>query len=293
LPDDIRFGKLSNTDILPSLNLVYQLNDKMNIRAAASRTLARPTFRELAPFQSFDFVGGYIFVGNPKLERTLITNTDLRWEWFVRPGEIIALSTFYKVFDNPIEREIQRRGEGSFISVRNVPEAIVYGLELEMRKQLNQITDAPVLRNMQFGGNFSLVYSTVDIPDQEYQEILIADPDADRSRPLEGQSPYIVNLDATYENLDSGTVASLYYNLFGERLVTVVNGAAPDVFEQPRSDLDFTLSQRVIPRLSLKASVKNILNSYVKQVQSFKEVDYPYLVYPRARRFSLGVSYSI
>ncbi len=90
-------GNLSENDVLPSLNLVYQLQNNMNLRASYGRTPARPTFRELAPYSSFDFVGSFIFIGNENLERTLVDNYDLRWEYFGRPGEIYALSFFHKV----------------------------------------------------------------------------------------------------------------------------------------------------------------------------------------------------
>ena len=90
-------GKLNVDDWLPSVNLVYQLMPNMNARAAFGKTLARPLFREKAPgYVSFDFVGGFLFIGNGELQRTLIDNYDLRWEWFTRPGEIIAVSGFYK-----------------------------------------------------------------------------------------------------------------------------------------------------------------------------------------------------
>lgn len=293
LPDSIRFGVLDNLDVLPSLNLVYELGEAMNLRGAVTRTLARPTFRELAPYQSFDFIGGYIFEGNPGVERTLITNYDLRWEWFMNPGEIAAVSAFFKSFDDPIERVIRSQGEGKFTTVRNVPSARVYGLEFEARKRLGDFVSAPVVNNLLLGGNLSLVRSVVDIPEEEYELILASHPTADDTRPLEGQSPFLLNLNLSYENAESGTAAGLYYNIFGERLLTVTQGAAPDVYERPRADLDFTLSQNLIQGFRLKASAKNILGSRVEQVQTFKDTEYTYFSHDRARTFSLGVTYEI
>lgn len=178
-------GDLSTDDVLPSVNLVYQIGENMNIRGAYGRTLARPTFRELAPFASFDFLGDFIFIGNPNLERTLIDNFDLRWEWFSRPGEIFAASGFYKNFENPIERAIvSQNNQGQF---QNVNSARVMGLEFELRKRLDQIH--PALSNFQLGGNFSLIDSEVDIPQKELLPILAYDPNASRQRQLQGQSP--------------------------------------------------------------------------------------------------------
>ncbi|MEL6771840.1 MAG: TonB-dependent receptor [Bacteroidota bacterium] len=292
----------SYTDLLPSANVVYALADNMNLRAAWTQTLARPTFRELAPYESFELQRNEFFGGNPDLERTLITNYDLRWEWFTRPGELFAISTFYKNFDSPIERTIRQNtgGESQFITVRNVDRAQVYGAEFEMRKRMDGLTALPVLRNMQFGGNLSLVYSVADIPgapddlNTELGNIIAIDPDAEDSRPLVGQSPYIINLDATYQNIDRGTTLSVLFNVFGERLSLIAENATPDVFEQPRPQLDVTASQAFDSiGLTVKAGVSNLLGSDFEETQTYRGETYVYRSYELPRRFSLGVTYSL
>ncbi len=293
LSDAHRIGTLDDLDLLPSLNLVVTLRQNANLRAAATRTLARPMFRELAPFQSFNFVGEDVREGNPQLERTLITNLDLRWEWFPRPGEIVAISGFYKHLDQPIERVLRTVGEGRFMSYQNVPTGRVYGLEIEARKQLNQWTGISIVRDLSLGGNLSLASSRVDIPGEELVIILASDPDALTWRRLEGQSPYLFNLNIGYENLRSGTTASLFYNVFGSRLLAVTEGATPDVFEKSRQDLNFTLSQDLPANFRIKASVKNILGSDYSQIQTFKSRDYDYIRYSMSTTFSLGLSYLI
>ena len=152
-------GEIDELDLLPSVNLIYNLSEKMNLRGSYGRTLARPTIREISQFPSEDFAAGNFISGNPDLERTLIDNFDLRWEWFERPGEIYAISGFYKLFTNPIERVI--RNENKEIRYENVDEATLIGAEFEIRKKLDQIH--PLLSNFSAGGNFSLVYSNVDI----------------------------------------------------------------------------------------------------------------------------------
>src|SRR5690606_37925692 len=99
-----RNGRIEELDLMPSMNLVYALTDNMNARLAYGRTLARPSFREFAPFNSYDFINSVQIIGNPELERTLVNNFDARWEWFMRTGEILAVSAFYKDFSNPIEQ---------------------------------------------------------------------------------------------------------------------------------------------------------------------------------------------
>ncbi|MDA0875074.1 MAG: TonB-dependent receptor [Bacteroidetes bacterium] len=293
LPDELRLAELDETDVLPSINVVYELTNRMNLRAAATRTLARPTFRELAPFQSFDFVGGDVQEGNPLLERTLITNYDLRWEWFVRPGEIFAVSGFYKDFQNPIERVFRVVGEGRFVGFQNVESATVYGAEFEARKRLDTITSNAILSRISLGGNFSIVRSEVDIPDEEMTIILSSDPNGDSTRQLVGQSPFLLNLNAVYENIESGTAIGLYYTIFGDRLLAVTEGATPDIFEEARADLDLTISKKVSQDFRMKLSAKNMLGTDMRQIQSFKGTDYEYLSYSRSRTFSMGLTYEI
>ena len=282
-------GRLDEKDWLPSVNAVYQVMDNMNVRGVFSRTLARPSFRELAPFASFLFVGDYIFVGNSELKRTLIENYDFRWEWFTRPGEIYALSYFYKQFENPIERVIvTTNGE---IQFQNVDQAFVTGVEMEFRKRLDQLH--PSLGNFQIGGNLSLVKSQVDIAPSELAIIRALDPEAGDTRKLQGQSPYVVNIDAMYDNPDTGTLVSLHYNVFGERLSEVSTGGTPNAFEQPAGMLDITGSQRLGNRVTLKFSAKNLLDPDIKKVHPFNDAEFIRALYKRGRTFSIGFSYGI
>ena len=293
LPESLRKGVLDNQDWLPSVNLVYALTENMNFRLAATRTLARPTYRELAPFQSFNFVGGDIQEGNPLLTRTLITNFDARWEMFARAGEIFAISAFYKIFDDPIERVLRNVGEGRFVSFQNVDHARVFGAELEARKRLSAWTTLPILKDISVGGNFSLVRSQVDIPEDELIIIRASNPNASSSRSLEGQSPFLLNLSTSYENYKKGTVVGVYYTIFGDRLLSVTEGATPDVFEQSRNDLDVTISQDLPANLRLKVTAKNLLKSDVRQIQTFKDRTYDYIAYSRSRTIGIGISYVI
>ena len=282
-------GKLDEKDWLPSVNTVYEVVDNMNVRGAYSRTLARPSFRELAPFASFLFVGDFIFVGNSELKRTLIDNYDLRWEWFTRPGEIYALSYFYKKFENPIERVIvTTNGE---IQFQNVDAAFVTGVELEYRTRLDQLH--PSLSNFQIGGNLSLVRSQVDIAPSELAVIRALDPNAGDTRELQGQSPYVVNFDAMYDNTDTGTLVSVHYNVFGERLSEVSTGGTPNAFEQPAGMLDITGSQRLWDRVTLKFSAKNLLDPDIKKVHPFNNEEFIRSLYKRGRTYSVGFSYGI
>jgi outer membrane receptor protein involved in Fe transport len=130
-------GEIQGSDLLPSLNLIYALNENSNIRGSFTQTIARPNLRELAPFFSFEFIGGETFLGNPELERTNISNYDLRYEVFPKPGEMIAVSAYYKDFTNPIIKVYNPTATNPEIQFKNVDKALVYGLEFEIRKTLD------------------------------------------------------------------------------------------------------------------------------------------------------------
>ncbi len=282
-------GQLHNNDWLPSINFVYDVLDKVNVRLAYGRTLARPTFREMAPYRTFEFIGDYLFAGNADLKRTLIDNFDLRWEWFVRPGEIYAVSGFYKRFQNPIERTIDI--ETNQITYQNVNEGEVVGAEFEVRKQLDVVH--PTFKNFQLSSNFSIVRSQVNIAAAELELIHRFDPSATGTRPLYGQSPYILNLELSYQNSKSGTTASLYTNILGKRLSEVTLGATPDVYERPQSLLDLTLTQKIWRGVEMKVAAKNLLDSSVRETLEFKGKEYVYHEYKLGRVFSAGLSYGL
>jgi TonB-dependent receptor len=282
-------GVLDNTDILPAVSAVYNLTDNMNIRGSYTNTIARPTFRELAPYTTFDFVGDFIFTGNAELQRTLIKNMDVRWEWFPKTGEIIAVSAFYKDIENPIER-IVRLDVNRAQSVQNVAQAQVYGMEFEIRKNLSFVSEA--LSNFQFSNNFSLVQSEVSIPDAELFNIRVNDPDAPNTRSLAGQSPFLLNLDLEYFNDDNGFSANASFNRFGDRLYSVALGAIPDVFERGYSTLDIIVNKAFSNGFKAKVSAKNLFDPDVKLSHELDGQEYIYQSYKTGRSISLSLSYS-
>lgn len=281
-------GILKETDLLPSVSLVRQVGE-MNVRLSYGRTLARPTMREVSPFSSTDFFGGSAISGNPDLERTLVDNYDVRWEWFPRPGEIYAVSAFWKEFENPIERSFQ--SENRDVTYVNVDHARVFGAEFEARKNLSAL--GPRYRNFFAGGNLSIVHSNVDIPEEALEQIRGIDSTASSSRQLQGQSPYVVNLDLSYDSFERGVSAGLYLNVFGKRLATVSAGATPDVFEKPYASLDFTFAKDVFGFYRVKVGARNLLDSTHEQVYEYRGRESISSRYKSGRTLSIGVSYKL
>ncbi len=279
---------LNDLDILPSISLIYELvQNKMNLRASYNKTLARPSFKEIAPIAFFDYYLDIIFIGNENLESSRIDNVDFRWEYFFRPGEMASISAFYKNFDGQIEitnNPEQPNGEWTF---RNSESGKVYGLEFELRKKLDFI---PQLSNFSWGANVTLVKSSVKMDSLEYVVKQARNPNVSDTRVLFGQSPYMINTYFSYKNT-IGTNARLGFNMQGERLTVISQGSTPDIYEQPFPLLNFKITQSLNNGIGLSFGVNNLLGSVNKQTQNFKGNEYLFQYRDMGRTISFGLSY--
>lgn len=283
-------GDFSTTDVLPSVNLIWSLQDDMNLRLAYGRTIALPSFREFAPFESFSFVGDYIERGNEALTRTQVDNFDLRWEWFTGPGELLSAGVYYKDFTNPIERTIDPQAAANqVVTYRNRDNATVYGLELEARTKLDGLADW--LQHVQVGGNLTLSQSNVTRTEAVLDAIRAFDDNPSDTRPLQGQSPFLLNLNAGYEHPDAGTSVNVFFNRFGDRLDTVARNGV-DIYERGRSTLDVRASQRVLRGVEATVAVDNVLDSEEIVSQEFRGNEFVNDRRPLGRTVSVSVSYS-
>jgi TonB-dependent receptor len=261
--------KKNYLDILPSANLIYSFNNKSNLRFSASRTVSRPDFREVANFSYFDFVRAAIIRGNGALERSQNTNIDLRFETYPQSGEIISASLFFKHFSKPIEQRMS--GESSLeyqvITYFNPNNAYAYGIELDLRKKLSFLGDGEFWNNTTFSANTSLIKSTVDLDNTSNPY--------DTKRPMQGQSPYLVNLSLTYADPEANWSSTVLFNRIGQRIETVGAFGIPDVYENGRSILDFQLAKKVLKKKGeIKINMANLLNTrqiFYNNVESKKE----------------------
>ncbi|MDO8541803.1 MAG: TonB-dependent receptor [Opitutaceae bacterium] len=282
----VRAGEIRQTDPLPSLGVVWSPWRRHNLRFSYGRTLARPTFRELADVVNYEPFTDEFIGGNPELELTVIDNLDLRWEWFPRRSEVIAASLFHKQLDRPIER-VFAQGR---IFPHNVEEGVAYGVEFEARRRLDAFL--PALNNVSVGFNASWIRSEVTIPAAELALIRAVYPNASDKRALFGQSPFIVNVDATYELPRWGSVFTTAFSESGRRLDLVASGALPDVYEQPAPGLDFIWAQRISDRWRLKFTARNLLDSARKKSLQYGGVTHLYERFQTGRKFSLSLSYA-
>ncbi|MDV7697133.1 TonB-dependent receptor [Chryseobacterium soli] len=249
---DDRFVNTRVTDFLPALNLTFKVNNSMNIRVAGSQTVVRPEFREVSPLAYYDFDLGATVIGNKFIQRTKITNADLRWEWYPRNGEILSVAGFYKNFKNPIELYFNQSGVGTSntFNYMNVDKADAYGAELEFRKKLDFVS---VLKNFTFGGNFALIKNKV------------TDEATKTDRPMQGQSPYTINLSMQYDAEKTGWTSTVLFNMIGRRILYVGNDQVPPIWEAPRPLLDFQVAKKIWQNKGeIKLNVSDILNRRAK-----------------------------
>lgn len=245
-------------DLVPSLNVLLSPRPELNVRLAYAYTLARPTFRELAPFLFFDTVRRRNVSGNPNLVNTRIHNADARVEWFPGADEVLAASVFGKQFERPIERVIAAANNGvGDLGYDNAPGATLLGLELEARASLGRLTQ--VLSPVRVGANVSLIHSRIQLsPDS---------PQTNHERALQGQSPYVANAFITWSRPEWGTEAGVFYNVAGPRISEVGIQGLPDIVEQPLHRLDLTVTQRLGAGFQLKLAASNVLNQAVRLQQ--------------------------
>ncbi|RYY50245.1 MAG: hypothetical protein EOO06_04585 [Chitinophagaceae bacterium] len=245
---DPRHSNTRVTDFLPGINATYKLNNKTNLRLSGSQTVVRPELRELAFLNLYDFELNLSTQGKPTLKRTKISNLDLRYEMYPRAGEVFTLGVFYKNFKTPTEQYLNL-GTINFI---NPEKAIAYGVEAEFRKKLD-IVEA--FKNFSFQANLAFIHSRVK------------DTAFKLNRPLQGQSPYVLNLGLMYDLPTTGLTATLLFNRIGERIYLVgdVPQGSPDVYEAPRSLVDLQISKKMLhDKGELRLSIADLLNQ--KQV---------------------------
>lgn len=267
------------TDLLPALGLTWRFSDNVNLRFSATQTLSRPEYRELSPILFREVIGAENVKGNPDLKRALIQNYDVRWEWYPNQGEVLSIGFFAKQFNNPIERVYQGTSGTRIISYVNALGANNYGIELEARKSLGMLGN--MLRPFTAFANVTVMESQIEL-----------DPSAGSitsgERGMVGQSPYVVNAGLTWAHPRSEASATVLFNRVGARITEAGELPLPDVVEQARSVVDFSLRLPLFSTLSAKFDARNLLDADYRLTQG----DVVRESYRAGRVFSLGFTWS-
>ncbi len=243
---------------LPFANVAFNMGQRSLVRTAYSRTVNRPEFRELAPFGYYQFEYDANTFGNPDLKTATIDNLDLRYELYPNPGETFSIGGFYKNFTNPIEYQLVNTGGlGQNFSYVNAPKAFSYGAEIEIRKSLASVSVSKFFRNTSVNVNASFIKSQVDLGDVTFQR---------QKRSLQGQSPYVINGNLFYNDVEKGFSVNLGYNVFGKRIFAVGSVVLPTWWELPRNVIDLQIAKS-FGQMEVKLNVSNLLNAKYRTFQ--------------------------
>lgn len=257
-------------DLFPSVNTTYKINDKHQLRLSYGKTVNRPEFREVSPSVFYDFDLASNVQGNTDLKPCYIQNVDFRYEFYPSKGELISIAAFYKYFDSPIEWTYTVTGGTSLVySYMNAQRANNYGIELDIRKDLSFIG----LPGFSWSFNGALIKSRVKFEAGSKEE----------DRPMQGQSPYLVNTGLFYKNDKLQLDVALLYNRIGKRIIGVGRSEGttsgnealrvPDSYEMPRDVIDLSASKKFGNHWELKLSIRDLLAQKVYYKQ-FADVHY-------------------
>ena len=302
---------MDDIDFFPSINLIYSLTEKQNLRLSYSKTIARPSFKEASYAQIFDPLTGRTFIGgfsrdedmvsgtvywDGNLTSTRIDNLDLRWEIFQKNGQTIAVSGFYKMFDRPIEIVQYVTAPNNF-QPRNVGDGSALGVEFEVRQNLGFITKK--LEEFSVNGNVTITNSKIEMSPTEYNARVTKARDGEtisNTREMAGQSPYLINTGLSYNGIENGIEAGLYYNVQGKTLTYVGIAEKPDVFSVPFHSLNFnaTKSFGLSKKFQVGVNISNLLGAERKLVfESYQAKDQIFSRLAPRTTYSLKLGYSL
>lgn len=246
--------------VLPSLNATYNFNDRSLLRLAGGETVNRPEFREIAEYNYYDFTLDADIKGNPNLRTAKIYSGDLRYEFYPSRSELLSVGVFYKHFTDAIE-QITNSSTGSRLqlSYQNAARAYDVGVEVEARKGLVGLTENAFLQHVSFVLNASVIKSRVTLNEDFAKS-------SDNDRPLQGQSPYVVNAAVFYQDDDRRWQVSAQYNVIGQRILFATSNAQNfSIFDLPRHVIDLAVTKGLGPHLDLRLGVQDLLNQFSRQ----------------------------
>jgi TonB-dependent receptor len=257
-------GEQSYWDYLPSVSLRWNVKNKMNLRFSYYKSINRPGFYELVPYQ----IDGedYTEKGNPLLKRARIDNLDLRWEWLPSQDEQVMLGVFYKYLKDPIETTFdvdQRQTNASYYTPQNLGNAKNYGVEVDVLKYI---------RHFGLKANYTYTHSSITTTKKRYiakNQI----ENIDQTRPLINQAPHTANISLLYKDTDHGWNGQLAAAYTGKRLVLVSPYFNSDEWEKEIFSLDLSGEKRFNNGISVFIKANNLLNSkrerFLKTVNEF------------------------
>jgi len=268
------YNPLETSDMFPSLGLTYRVNEDSQLRASYASSITRPDFREFSPNRYVDPITENIIFGNPDLQATYIDHLDLKYEWYFSSDEMLAVALFAKTFTNPVETVVRRDdSQGNVLqqTYKNAKSATSNGIEINYRQRFGFVDNS--LNSLLLSSNFSLINSEVEIQDDP-NDIFLSRLTTTK-RAMQGQSPYVINLQFGYDNPDTGDSALFLFNQIGERIVLLGTDMNEDQYQEPFAKLDFATRWKLNNYFLMdsdftyefKFKASNILDSEMKITQ--------------------------
>lgn len=302
VPQEEAVAEIDDSRWLHAYGLTYEAVPGLKLRLNYGETIARPTFLEMAPVITYDYISGDTMIGNNELVLSEIKNYDLRLEWFFRDGDIplfgdgdlFAYSLFRKDIKNPIELESFSYLSQEYLMSVNYPDGEVNGMEFELRKKLDFLPGP--FQYLTIGANHTRMNSEVNIPENmrdslEFHNLGVED----KRREMAGQPEDITNYNITWDHPEWGTSIGLFYNIRGDMLKSGAaigsDGATADIYSKKLSSVNFSISQKIGETVKVTFQAKNLLDPRVGEV--YREPDGTEThrkSYREGKTFSLGVS---
>lgn len=299
--------RLSNGYWLPAATLTWNFADDMQLRAHASKTIARPQFRELAPQIYRDFDSDRLFFGNPQLVDSKLLNFEGRYEWFFARNQRFTAAGFYKKIDNPTEQVAFFPTPDSSLQTgfSYAPSATLWGGELEVQKYvpLSAWGGFFASRRLMLVANYTYTKSRirsgselVPSPIQNGSGAAVLVPSSQLFRdgaPLTGQSDHLVNLQAGIEDTDRLSQLTVLFSYASERVTNRGANLLPDIVETPGIRLDVVGRQGISlagVEFELKLEARNLTGTRYREYQQFAKTAVEINRYRLGRTVSLGLS---
>ena len=280
---------ISKNNLFPSINFIYSLKENQNLRLAYSLTTARPSFKEASIAEIYDPLANLFFIGNINIQPTYIDNFDIRYEVFGEKAQLFAVSAFYKNLTDPIEISFVAASTSNYKPL-NLERANVFGLELELRKDLSTWFSSLTNWNINLNGSHIISDEKYSEDELKLRQLGLREGQTlGSSRSLQGQSPYLINAGIEYNNQEKGVQGGFFYNVQGKTLQVVGDGFYPDVYTMPFNSLNFNLTKQLKKNRTLTLKVTNLLNDNreSKFIGFNDESEYLSFLHP-GRTFSLS-----
>jgi TonB-dependent receptor len=290
--------RIDNDYVLPAATLTYKFADNMQLRLHASKTIARPQFRELIFQAFFDPESNRAYRGNPLLVDSEFFNAEARYEWYFAPEQRFSVAAFYKDIDRPIEAFTGFNDNNPVTSFANAPRATLYGVELEAQKYFDMDAffegDFFAARRAVVIGNYTFTRSSIDVAAGDTVDVFGTSTQPATNffidgAPLTGQSDNVANLQLGFENIDSLSQQTLLLSYVSDRVTSRGAAGLPDIFESPGLTVDFVLRQglNLFGRdLEMKLEARNLFG---RGYREFQERGANRVFY---NRYDIGTSFS-